>query len=280
MLLNVTPDHLDRHGTIEQYAEVKNAILRLAKFAIVDPADYTWGNSEIGKTATFELDQFEPALRRRDYYARGGQLYRRGSHQPAIDIRAVRSLRGSPNWQNACAAFAALSELRVADADIQKGMQSFPGLVHRLEELGHVGKVVIVNDSKGTNADSTDKALSSFADDIYWIAGGVPKEGGIEPLSAHLQSGKLKRAYLIGKCAPEFAETLKRYGVPYEISGTLDVALQHAVRDAAASTAIEPVVLLSPACASYDQYKSFEQRGDHFRTLAAALPGFTKKAQA
>src|SRR5262249_11972656 len=102
----------------------------------------------------------------------------------------------------------------------------------------------------------------------------------IEPLWAHFHSGKIKNAYLIGKCAPEFAVTLKKYGVPYDISGILDVALHNAVRDAATSSATEPVVLLSPACASYDQYKSFEQRGDHFRTLAAALPGFTKKDQA
>ncbi len=277
VLLNVTPDHLDRHGDFEGYEEIKRALPRFASIAVVDPSSGTSAVSDVGRTVTFEVDQFEPALCRREYYARDGQLYRRGNSHAAIDLRDVRSLRGWHNWQNAGVAFAALSELGLSDTEIQRGMKSFPGLAHRLEELGHVGKVVVVNDSKGTNADSTEKALLSFAGNIYWIAGGVPKEGGIEPLAPLF--GRVAKAYLIGQCAPEFARTLEGK-VPYDMSGTLDVALQQAVRDAAASTAAEPVVLLSPACASYDQYKSFEQRGDHFRALAAQLTGFSKKAQA
>jgi UDP-N-acetylmuramoylalanine--D-glutamate ligase len=184
------------------------------------------------------------------------------------DLAGIRTLRGQHNAQNALAAVAAVLALGVPADAIQRGLATFPGLPHRLEEVGRKGKVLFVNDSKATNADSTDKALSSFPGDIFWILGGKAKEGGITALTRFFP--KIARAYLIGEATEEFAKTLEGQ-VAYERCGTLDVATAKAAADAAASGAQEPVVLLSPACASFDQYRNFEIRGDHFRKLVKAL---------
>jgi UDP-N-acetylmuramoylalanine--D-glutamate ligase len=140
-----------------------------------------------------------------------------------------------------------------------------------MEQVGRLGKVLFVNDSKATNADSTAQALASF-DTVYWILGGKPKSGGITTLAGFFP--KIAKAYLVGVATDEFAATLEG-AVAYERSGTIDNALIAATRDAQASSAAEPVVLLSPACASYDQFKNFEVRGDHFRSLVQAIPGVT-----
>jgi UDP-N-acetylmuramoylalanine--D-glutamate ligase len=152
---------------------------------------------------------------------------------------------------------------------LQKGLRSFPGLAHRMEQVGRLGNVLFVNDSKGTNADAAAHALSSFSD-VFWIAGGKPKLGGITGLSEFFP--RIRKAYLIGEAAPEFAETLGAR-VAHEISQTLEVAVEHAARDAEASGITDAVVLLSPACASFDQYRNFEIRGARFRELVQALPG-------
>ena len=144
---------------------------------------------------------------------------------------------------------------------IAAAIASFPGLAHRMEDVGHIGKTAFINDSKATNADATARALAVYPD-IFWIAGGKPKEGGIEGLSGFFP--RIRKAYLIGEAAPQFARTLDGKA-PYEMSGTLETAVASAASDAAASSAPAPVVLLSPACASYDQFKDFEQRGDAFR---------------
>jgi UDP-N-acetylmuramoylalanine--D-glutamate ligase len=135
-----------------------------------------------------------------------------------------------------------------------------------MEEVGRRGRVLFINDSKATNADAAEKALSSF-EPIYWIAGGKGKEGGIEPLRPLFP--RIAAAYLIGAAANDFARTLEGI-VACDMCGTLEVAIDHAAHDAAESNAQEPVVLLSPACASYDQFANFEKRGDRFRELARA----------
>jgi UDP-N-acetylmuramoylalanine--D-glutamate ligase len=138
-----------------------------------------------------------------------------------------------------------------------------------MEQVGRLGHVLFVNDSKGTNADAAAHALSSFAD-IFWIAGGRAKAGGITSLAEFFP--RIRKAYLIGEAAKEFAETLSAR-VPHDISDTLEVAVADAARDAQASGLPDPVVLLSPACASFDQYRNFEIRGARFRDLVNALPG-------
>jgi cell division protein FtsW len=180
-------------------------------------------------------------------------ILREGGRSAVVaDLSGIGALRGMHNAENACAAAAALLLLPdpLTKEQIAAGMRSFPGLAHRMEEIGRQGRTLFVNDSKATNADSTEKALLSFPGDIYWILGGKPKAGGIASLSEDF--ARVVKAYLIGEATEAFAATLDG-AVPFERCGTLDVAVGAAARDAAASPAPEPVVLLSPACASFDQ---------------------------
>src|SRR5206468_192188 len=154
-----------------------------------------------------------------------------------------------------------------------EGLRSFPGLAHRMEEIGRQGRVLFVNDSKATNADSAAQALACFSD-IFWIAGGQPKTGGISSLAGFFP--RIRKAYLVGEAAAGFAAELEGH-VPHIVAGTLERAVELAARDAEAADVSEPVVLLSPACASFDQFRNFEARGDAFRELVRALPGVVGK---
>ncbi len=204
-----------------------------------------------------------------DYVWHEGAIHRGSDSGPLIvTVSGIDSLRGAHNGQNAAAAIAACAAVGCTAADMQAALRSFPGLAHRMEMVGRKGRVLFVNDSKATNADSTEKALGSFGGDIYWILGGKAKDGGISGLAPFFP--RVARAYLIGASTDMFAAALDGV-VPYVRSGTLDAAIAQAARDAAASTGREPVVLLSPACASYDQFPNFEVRGDYFRTLAQAI---------
>jgi UDP-N-acetylmuramoylalanine--D-glutamate ligase len=256
ILLNITPDHLDRHGTFENYAAIKTRMVAESAHAVVGVDDDPTRRVSTSRAAS------------------GRPMTRISSETLDISLAGIASLRGAHNRKNVAAAVAAIAALGFSRTDIVQHLASFPGLAHRMEQLGHIGKTLIINDSKATNADSTDKALSAFARDIHWIVGGVQKEGGIEPLAPYF--GRVARAYLVGKSSPEFAATLAAHAVPHVDCGTLDVALATALAAAETSDAAEPVVLLSPACASYDQYKSFEHRGDHFRALAGAHPRFVR----
>ena len=192
-----------------------------------------------------------------------------GARSEIARIGGIGSLRGLHNAQNAACAAACALALGISAETLQNGLRSFPGLAHRMEQVGRRGHVLFVNNSKGTNADAAAHALSSFAD-IFWIAGGKPKLGGITGLTEYFP--RIRKAYLIGEAAQEFAGTLGK-SVPHEISETLEVAVANAARDAEASGLPDPVVLLSPACASFDQYRNFEIRGTAFRDLVTALPG-------
>jgi UDP-N-acetylmuramoylalanine--D-glutamate ligase len=195
-----------------------------------------------------------------------------GAREEIAELGGIGSLRGLHNAQNAACGSGCALALGVGKDVLQKALRSFPGLAHRMEQVGRLGRVLFVNDSKGTNADAAAHALSSFAE-LFWIAGGKPKTGGITSLAEYFP--RIRKAYLIGEAAREFAATLEGR-VPYEISDTLEVAIPNAARDAEASGLADPVVLLSPACASFDQYRNFEIRGDRFRELVLALPGVKK----
>jgi UDP-N-acetylmuramoylalanine--D-glutamate ligase len=185
------------------------------------------------------------------------------------DLAGVSTLRGRHNAQNAAFACGAAWHCGLSPAEIAAGLRSFPGLAHRMEQVGRKGAVLFVNDSKATNADSAAQALACFSD-IFWIAGGKAKTGGITTLSGFFP--RIRKSYLIGEAASEFARTLDGH-VAFEMDGTLERAVAAAARDAESSGLKEPVVLLSPACASFDQYRNFEIRGDHFRKLVLAIPG-------
>ncbi|HMK88931.1 MAG TPA: UDP-N-acetylmuramoyl-L-alanine--D-glutamate ligase [Methylocystis sp.] len=282
LLLNVTPDHIDRHGSIENYAAVKERLVAASEIALVGVddaychaigarllAEPREGQRVLPVSATRVLDW--------GFYVEGDRLiFREAGHGPEeaefiAALAGAKALRGAHNAQNAIFAAAACWELGLEDEEIARGLASFPGLPHRMEEVARAGRTLFVNDSKATNADAAAKALASFTD-IHWIVGGKPKEGGIEPLREFFP--RIAKAYLIGESSDAFARTLEG-ALPYERCGALDVATAQAARDAALSAAPEPVVLLAPACASYDQFANFEQRGDAFRALAqqfAATP--------
>ena len=267
-LINLTPDHLDRHGTMENYAAIKERLVARANVALVGVDDaYCRAIAERLRAAGRRVVTISAGPSpQADVWVEDRFVVARGE-AGSVDLRAAPALRGAHNGQNAAFAFAAARALAVDPATIARAMASFPGLAHRMEQVGRLGRALFVNDSKATNADAAEKALMSFHD-IYWILGGKPKAGGIEPLRGLFD--RVVKAYLIGAASDEFARTLEG-AVAFERCGTLENAVAAAARDAEKSDAAEPVALLSPACASYDQFANFEARGDRFRELVAAL---------
>ena len=280
ILLNVTPDHIDRHGSLENYAAVKETIFKNAKAAVIGADDAFCDAVAERATArgvrTFRISANHPV--NTGIYAEGSELFEvmHGGIQNRASLKGIGSLRGAHNAQNASAALAATRSLGLPWDKLAESLRSFPGLAHRMEEVRRIGRVLFVNDSKATNADAAERALLSFSN-IYWIAGGKPKAGGIESLAPYFP--RVKKAYLIGEASEAFAATLGE-SVPFTFSKTLDRAVAEAAADAAADAAEEAVVLLSPACASYDQFPNFEVRGDAFRALAEALPAGSAKDRA
>ena len=276
ILLNLSEDHIDRHGTMAHYAEVKE---RLVAGVQAQGSAIVGVDDGFSRSIADSLDQSGKRVVRVSVkrplpdgiYVEHETILRAagGARSEIARIGGIGSLRGLHNAQNAACAAACALALGLAQDTLQNGLRSFPGLAHRMEQVGRRGNVLFVNDSKGTNADAAAHALSSFAD-IFWIAGGRAKQGGIMSLTEFFP--RIRKAYLIGEAAKEFAATLGD-GVPHETSETLDVAVDHAARDAEASGLKETVVLLSPACASFDQYRNFEIRGTRFRELVTALPG-------
>lgn len=276
ILLNVSEDHLDRHGTFENYAAIKERLV-----AGVPPSGtaIVGVDDNIGQAVADRLEKtgkrvVRVSVRRplaNGLYVEAERimLATGGTARAIAHVGSIGSLRGDHNGQNAAAAAGAALALGLSQDAIQRGLRSFPGLAHRMEEVGRKDGVLFVNDSKATNADAAARALSSFSD-IFWIAGGKPKAGGITPLAPYFP--RIRKAYLIGEAAPEFAATIEGHA-PYDMAETLDRAVERAARDAAASGLPEPVVLLSPACASYDQFPNFEIRGAAFRDAVRVLLG-------
>jgi UDP-N-acetylmuramoylalanine--D-glutamate ligase len=270
ILLNVTADHLDRHGDMAGYITAKRRIFRrqtAADTAIIG-VDDDWCREiadELtkGPARLVRVSAERPVAR--GVYVVDGHLVDNtdDTARPVMDLRSVPTLPGRHNWQNAAATYAACSTLGLDASTIAAGIASFPGLPHRQELVGRLGKVRFINDSKATNADAASKALLCY-EPIYWIAGGVPKAGGIASLAEFFP--RVRHAFLIGSAAKDFAETLEGK-VPSSLSGDLSTAVRAAAGAATSDPAEEPVVLLSPACASYDQFKNFEVRGDAFRQL-------------
>jgi UDP-N-acetylmuramoylalanine--D-glutamate ligase len=276
ILLNVSADHLDRHGTLRDYAAIKERLVAGVQpgGAPIVGVDDNWGQAAADRIERAGRRVVRVSVRRPladGLYVEAEQVMRAagGTARPVAHIGGIGSLRGLHNAQNAACAVGAALALGLSVESIQAGLVSFPGLAHRMEQVGRQGSVLFVNDSKGTNADAASRALASFTD-IFWIAGGKAKAGGITSLAGFFP--RIRKAYLIGEAADEFALTLDGH-VPHAVVGTLDRAVALAAAEAAAAGLAEPVVLLSPACASFDQYPNFEVRGTAFRDLVLALPG-------
>ncbi len=275
IITNLTPDHLDRHGTIAHYAEVKGRLFQQQTFdqTAMIGVDDAWcaalANEVENKVGVSRVSVVTVGAN--GVFAIDGNLQERrdGMIVGEIDLRPMPALKGAHNWQNACMAYGAARAFGISIAVIEAAMKSFPGLAHRMQQIATLRGVPFINDSKATNADAAEKALASF-DNIYWIAGGIAKAGGIEPLAPYFS--KITKAYLIGDAAESFAQTLGSQ-VDHVITETLDHAVIAAARDAGADATGKAVVLLSPACASFDHYKNFEVRGDAFVKYVSLLPG-------
>jgi UDP-N-acetylmuramoylalanine--D-glutamate ligase len=271
--LNITPDHIDRHGDIAGYVTAKENI-----FARQQPGDC----AVIGIDDQPSRDVYDRISARSAIAAvpiqlerpvAGGVSFRAGMLVDAdgysVDFSDVPTLPGDHNAQNAACAWAACRWLDVPREHIVAGLKTYPGLPHRQERVAAVGKVVYINDSKATNADAAARALSSYHD-IYWILGGQAKEGGVAPLAPWFD--RIRHAFLIGEASELFASQLEGK-LAYSRCGDLKSALEAAHERARRDSRGAAVVLLSPACASWDQWQSYEHRGDAFRAMARALPG-------
>lgn len=281
ILMNISPDHLDRHGNFENYAAIKARVPASSEAAIIGVDDEAcraiFKAGQANRTTPISGGPLTHGIgikNRVIVQCTAPRLSFFGSQEAAIaSLDGIFTLRGDHNGQNAAAATAACLALGLTAHEISAGLKTFPGLPHRLEQLGRAGHVIFVNDSKATNAESTAHALAAFDGNIYWIAGGVAKEGGITSLSAYFP--RIAKAYLIGAAADAFAQTLAGH-CAIQKCNTLEAAVSQAAHDARVKKSSEPpreaVVLLSPACASFDQFRSFEMRGDAFRALVSQIP--------
>ncbi len=267
VLMNFSPDHLDRHGGMDGYIAAKRRIFmnQTANQTAVIGADDDYSIAVISDMRVNHPVKLIPISSRRNVgdgvYAINGVLYdgTEARTRQIVDLKSIRTLTGRHNWQNAAAAYSACKALGLSPDAIVAGMRSFPGLAHRMQEIGRIGKVRFINDSKATNADAARQAMSSF-DSFYWIAGGRAKAGGIEDLSDLF--GRVKHAYLIGEAAELFEKTIGKSAKCTQ-SRHLFTAVAQAYAEAEKSGR-EEIVLFSPACASFDQFSDFEARGDAF----------------
>jgi len=240
VLLNVEPDHLDRHGTLEAYRDAKLRIFENQGEG--DTAVLPRGFGDVpGKAARIEFDGDDP-------------------------LPAEPRIPGAHNRENAAAATAAARALGVEDSRIAQALETFPGVAHRLEPVAEAGGVLYVNDSKATNTTAARRAIAAYEAPLHVILGGRGKGESYTELALEL-TGRARRAYLIGEAARDLAVALELAGVHHELSGDLETA----VRTAASKARPGEIVLLAPACASYDQFRDFEERGDTFRRLAQEL---------
>lgn len=272
-MLNLSPDHLDRHGDMAGYAAAKRRIFdrQDAACTAVVGVDDAWSRAMAEDLARGPVRLVrisgEGAVPGGVYVENGRLIDDRDALRLRIaSLVGHRALPGPHNAQNAAAAAALALALGVAREDIASAIAIFQGLPHRQERVAEIDGVVFINDSKATNADSAARAMACY-DRFHWIAGGRAKAGGIASLAALFP--RVARAYLIGEAAEDFARTLAAAGVPHTVCGTLETAVRAAF--AAARRQAPAVVLLSPACASFDQFSGFEARGEAFRRFVASL---------
>ncbi len=276
ILLNITPDHLDRHGGMAGYIAAKRRIFagqtarRVAIIGIDDEASAAIAAQLKSDPARRVWPLSVERQAAGGLYVQDGWLIDDTEGQSArlFDLTTLPRLPGRHNWQNVLAAYGALRALAIPPDTILRHLPGFPGLVHRQELVGARDGVRFVNDSKATNADATAKALGCYQA-IYWILGGRAKETGLQGLEPFFP--RIRGAFLIGEATAAFRPLLEGAGVATLACGELPTAVAAAWKAARQDNVQDAVVLLSPACASFDQYPNFEVRGDHFRQLVQLL---------
>lgn len=283
ILINVSPDHLDRHGDMTGYVRAKERIFRwdtnggdrkgVAIIGMDDaPSSGVYDHQKAaGKRKMIPVSVQRPMMTG-IFVSKEGMIF--DSKEGIINLGACPSLRGQHNWQNAAIAYAAAREAGIDRRTIEKALQSFPGLAHRQNIIAAMNGITYINDSKATNDDAAAVALKTFSP-IYWIAGGKSKGSGYKECEKYLSH--VRHAFLIGEAEEEMAAWLDRKKVPYTRCGNLSTATVAAHRMAQTEKQDKAVVLLSPACASFDQFKSFEHRGDTFVDLVKNLKKGTPK---
>ncbi len=269
VVLNISPDHLERHGTMTNYIEAKKNILRPRRDRDT-PQTAIIGLDDAHTVRIFEDTNGLPprttiGISGLNHMPDGisviGRILSDAKNELRFDMASIQTLPGPHNGQNAAAAYAVCRALGLKPAEIMYHMESFPGLVHRQQLVASIDGVEFVNDSKGTNADATAKALACY-NNIYWIAGGHKKDASLNGLE--IFRDRIQTAYLIGESEDEFAIWCRQHQIPFTRCGTLDQAVVHAFQDARADRRKPVTILLSPATKSYDQYNNFEERGQHF----------------
>lgn len=276
VLLNISPDHLDRHGGIDGYAAAKEKIFEGSGVAVCS-VDDSHSAGALDKVQKAGLRKAVPISVKKEVsggvYAKDGILFDTTGEQ-AMEIPGISSIASLPglhNQQNICAAYAVCRQLGVAPQEIIDFAKTYPGLPHRQQMVRVINGVAYINDSKATNGDSAARAVSCY-NNIYLIAGGQAKEGGLSALEPYHE--KIRHVFLIGDAMEDFAKWCKNTAIEHTRSISLDVAVLEAHRTAQANRG-QPggagTVLLSPACASWDQFKNFEHRGDVFTTLVNSL---------
>ncbi|MCZ6604206.1 MAG: UDP-N-acetylmuramoyl-L-alanine--D-glutamate ligase [Alphaproteobacteria bacterium] len=279
VLLNLSPDHLDHHGDMDAYADAKARIFvgQDAHDTAIVGID-TEGSRAIycdlargGRQSVLPISGCGSSQAAGGVYVEDGWLIdaRAGLDKRIAELAGLSNLPGPHNGENAAAAYAVATALDLSLERVAECFASFPGLAHRLERVDLIGGVLFVNDSKATNADAALRALACY-DDIYWIAGGRAKDGdsGLARLADF--GPRIRHAYLIGEARGRLQQSLGA-GVPTSMCDSLDEAVTRAASDADGRAGA--VVLLSPACASFDQFADFEARGEAFRQAVARLPG-------
>jgi UDP-N-acetylmuramoylalanine--D-glutamate ligase len=273
VLLNITPDHFDRHGDMQGYIAAKKRLFRLSGDQTVilgtDEPETAALFTELSSKSHLKLIELSVQHEvKNGYLVQDKKILATNQPTPVIDTATLPALPGLHNAQNVMAAFAACQAAGLDAKTIVAGIKSFPGLAHRQQLVGTMGGVRFINDSKATNADATSKALVCY-DRIYWIVGGKPKVGGLSGLETLMP--RVAHAFLIGQAAPAFADWCKGK-VPFTHCKTLDVAVVKAAEMAWRDGGSGAVVLLSPACASFDQFTGFEARGEAFAAAVRVLP--------
>lgn len=275
--LNISEDHLERHGSMENYVKAKQKIFATTKDHghVIIGVDDSWSESVCQKLLEFAPDivtlvSCQGTLSRGIYLEEGSLVDKRNSRAKKIlSTTTLDTLRGHHNAQNVAFAYGVCVSLGFDGEKISQAIKTFPGLAHRQELVATMDGVCFINDSKATNADAAAKALATY-DDIYWIVGGQDKSDGIDPLAPYFS--KIRHAFLIGASMDRFYETLKDR-VPVTRCQDLPTAVGQAYEEACKELGSLKVVLLSPACASFDQFQDFEHRGDVFRAEVKKLEG-------